>query len=252
MIVDAIDPRPGETLIEIGGGHGELTEKLRAAAHHQRINFRLVVVEKDARLAEEIKKRFSGEKNIEVKTDDIRAMLPSFVSKLPRGSYKLVGNIPYYLTGYLLRLTGELKPKPSRAVFMLQREVAERLAAEPPKMNRLAAMVQFWGSPKILTIVSRRAFSPRPKVDGAVVVIETKKNPGIMPEIYFRAARILFKQPRKTLLNNLSASKNLGSKEEIRAELKKLSLQESLRPQDLHLKDILNIAKAFFASRPQN
>ena len=87
---------------------------------------------------------------------------------------KIVGNIPYYITGKLLRIISELEHKPERTVLLIQKEVALRICATPPDMNRLAASVQFWADAEIIAHVPRNDFSPAPEVDSAVVVLNAK------------------------------------------------------------------------------
>jgi 16S rRNA (adenine1518-N6/adenine1519-N6)-dimethyltransferase len=184
--------------------------------------------------------------------------------------YKIVGNIPYYITGKLLRVISELDQKPVRAVLMVQKEVAERICAVSPEMNRLAASVQFWADARIIAIVPKKDFSPPPEVDSAVIVLETKKwaldgTPAhgsaahIDPELYYRAVRGIFAQPRKTLLNNIMAIDNAlnekndkngpddkpkmsHGKEVVAARLMECGIDPAARPQDLDIAQITLIA----------
>ncbi len=160
-IINALDLAAGDAVLEIGPGHGELTLPLaeRCAAHGGRV----IAIEKDAALAEALAARV-GEAGlagrVEIVADDILAFLkkPGVLAEkisAPQARWKIAGNIPYYLTGHLLREIGELDPPPARAVFMVQKEVAERAAAHPPRMNRLAASVQFWAEASVLFTVLR-------------------------------------------------------------------------------------------------
>ena len=168
--------------------------------------------------------------------------------------YKIVGNIPYYITGKLLRTISELDHKPERTVLLIQKEVAERICAVPPAMNRLAASVQFWADAEIVAPVPRCDFSPAPEVDSTVIVLKTKDTrqnsaaPGgnvVEPALYYRAVRGIFAQPRKTLLNNLSAMAAKGiSKDQIVEQLQKIGVNHTARPQDLGIEQIIAIAKA--------
>jgi 16S rRNA (adenine1518-N6/adenine1519-N6)-dimethyltransferase len=246
-IAAALEIEPGDTIIEIGAGGGELTEKLKT----ENEKVKILAIEKDPRLAEKLRQRFAENKNIKVIEGDAIQVLPALLA--PR--FKIAGNIPYYLTGHLLRTIGELKPKPVVCVFTLQKEVAERLAAAPPRMNRLAASVQFWAEPKILGVLPKTIFHPQPKVDSAIVILKTKRPPeGAKPDDYYKTVRILFRQPRKTLLNNLlqagrrQARTQKGKypeREEIAAILRRLNLDPNLRPQDLEIADILRIGDDF-------
>ena len=135
-----------------------------------------------------------------------------------------------------MRILSELKNKPALTVLMLQKEVAERIAAKPPKMNLLAAAVQFWAEPKILFALKPRDFSPPPKVESAVVTLNSKPHT-LNPEKYYKFIHILFKQPRKTLLNNLQGGLKLP-KNEIETALKSLKINPQTRPQNLSLEVI--------------
>ncbi len=137
---------------------------------------------------------------------------------------------------------GDLEKLPYLVVFTIQKEVAERLCAEKGKFNLLAAAVQFWGEPKIIFHLDKNNFSPPPAVDSAVIKITPKEFPSAIKADYYRFIKISFKQPRKTLLNNLSAGLNL-KKEQIIPVLSKLDLSPSSRPQDLDIQTILNLIK---------
>src|SRR3989344_1449389 len=157
-IADALSLRSGNIVIEVGPGHGELTELLlRADGVH------VVAIEKDPALVSLLQEKFKDTAAFEAQEGDVRFDLASIASRFD--SYKLAGNIPYYLTGFLFRVINELETKPELIVFTLQKEVAERIYSEPPEMNLLAASIQVWAEPKILGILQRGDFSPPPEVD---------------------------------------------------------------------------------------
>ncbi len=244
-IAELLSLQPGETVIEIGPGHGELTAELLA------FDLRLIAVERDPELAEYARREFGGK--IKVMEGDILKVLPRLASELKAESYKLVGNIPYYLTGYLLRTISELQHKPALTVLTIQKEVAERLAARPPEMNRLAAAVQFWAEPRIAGLISRRDFTPPPEVDSATVVLKTRE-PQAAPSAaaaYYAALRVLFRQPRKTIANNLSAGTVLA-RPEIELSLRESGLRPNLRPQDLSVENIRKLAGKFADKFPES
>lgn len=238
-IGEAVEPRPSETIIEIGPGHGELTKVLREANSESHI----IAIEKDANLGELLQKKFAGDEYIEIVKGDALELLPDTVrlKKLKAATYVVVGNIPYYITGRLLRTLGELNERPSRIVLTIQKEVAERICAEPPRMNRLAAIVQFWAEPKILRIVSRSAFKPEPDVDSAIIVLSTRgrasKTVGF--PTYTEIVRKLFAQPRKTILNNLRAT---IPAQDVERALRAANVVPEQRPQDLTIEAIVDIA----------
>lgn len=248
-MITALAPLRGETVIEIGPGRGALTRPLAAAC--KKNGARLIAIEKDARLAvaleEEFKKSGAGDE-VRIISGDALALLKSShalpeVGKSDR--YKIIGNIPYYLTAHLLRVIGEQEALPANCILMMQKEVAERIMAEPPKMNRLAASVQFWAEPKTIASVSRENFIPVPKVDSAVIALTTRerREKSLEAKRYYAALRALFAQPRKTILNNLAAyaDKKTGAE-----KLFGLHLDPGARPQDLAVDEVSAIARAFF------
>lgn len=258
-IIRALELRGDETVVEIGAGHGELTVPLAVARACT-----VVTIEKDAAAAEGLRARLRAEKikNVDVRTGDaLRTLTPSSAKTAPVFSeqYKITGNIPYYLTGRLLRIIGELAASsqtPERAVLMLQREVAERICATTPRMNRLAASVQFWADPKIICTVPKRDFSPPPQVDSAVVLLRTKNLAAtaaaapavssVAPDKYYAAVRALFAQPRKTILNNLRAGRGRETREGVAIILQKIGIPPTDRPQDLTIAAIAAIARAYW------
>jgi len=239
----AVPIKSGETIIEIGPGHGELTKFLFEQVAEQKSSSRspVVLIEKDRRLAAQLLDSFP---RAEVADGDVLEILPRLVRdrKLRTGGYQLVGNIPYYITGHLLRTIGCLKSRPRSCVFLVQKEVAERIAAQPPRMNRLAASVQIWAHPQALFSVPRRDFIPPPRVDSAVIRLELLPKPLIASaEAADSILRILFAQPRKTVLNNLRT--HLPSREVLDRFFEREGLDPRVRPQNLSLQQIASIGK---------
>lgn len=248
-IIAALELRDGDTVIEVGPGHGELTGELL------RYPITLYAIEKDQNLYETLARK--KWKDTKAKYcfihEDIRNILQGggaqfnsnkYMEVQPpsiHAPYKITGNIPYYLTGRLLRLLGELEPKPERAIFTLQREVAERITAAPPKMNLLAASIQFWADPKIITYISKNDFKPKPKVDSAVIKLKTKKYESGTKKPYYELIKILFKQPRKTILNNLRVFSEIP----VGTILKKTGINPAMRPQNVSIEQIKNLAREF-------
>jgi len=235
-IVEGLNLTGEETVVEIGPGGGQLTEHILAALPKGR----LIAIEKDSELAIGLEKRL-GEQLTLIK-GDVRDVLPSLTERLSDTSYSLIGNIPYYLTGRLLRTLGELKHKPVLSVLTVQKEVAERLTAEPPKMNLLAAVVQFWAVTELLFTIPRTQFDPPPNVESAVVRLTARETLPTTPERYYRTARTLFKQPRKTIVNNLVAGSE-KSKMDLSEELSTIGIDPSDRPQNLTVADIVTVSK---------
>ncbi|MBI2623292.1 MAG: ribosomal RNA small subunit methyltransferase A [Candidatus Liptonbacteria bacterium] len=258
-VAAALELAPGDTIIEIGAGHGELTEELMSEKWKVKSGEKIQVlaIEKDSRLARTLREKYSRSRNIEIVEGDVRTVLPSLLttshsSLATRHSplvYKLCGNIPYYLTGFLFRIVSELEPLPARAVFTIQKEVAERIDAKPPHMNQLAASVQFWAEPKIIRVVPRSAFSPAPKVDSAILLLNPVIKKGERGEKgergkYYAAVHALFSQPRKTILNNVAAALHVP-KEEAAHTLHEAGIAPLARAQNLSVADIKKISSLF-------
>lgn len=239
VIINALQITEGDTIIEIGPGHGELTNVLaRRIAHSAHSHERLIAIEKDPEFARVLKNSFS---NIEIIEGDVLKILPALcASRFAICPWKLVGNIPYYITGYLFRTIGELAHKPNRAVFTIQKEVAERVCETPPRMNRLAASVQIWAEPNIIMTLAPDNFDPPPTVDSAIIVLNMRNNALSIKEwkIYYRMVRILFRQPRKTIMNNLSLGLPDMSKEKLLALLAGADLNPTARPHNLSIAKI--------------
>ncbi len=248
-IIDSLDLRADDFVIEIGPGHGELTTAIAAKTVRK-----IVAIEKDLNLAHPLHalfaKKDTGQQGVDIIEGDALTALPDLVREnLAAGTpWKLAGNIPYYITGKLLRVISDLENKPARSVIMVQSEVAVRMCAKPPDMNRLAASVQFWAVAKIVMHVPKEDFSPIPEVDSAVVLLEAKTaQEEVEPSRYYDAVRSIFAQPRKTILNNIYAgTQKKLSKQETEAELTKLSINPGSRPQDLTIRDISSLARMFF------
>jgi len=239
-IVAALELQPGETVIEVGAGRGELTGELL------RHNINLIAVEKDKWLARQLASKFSiFNDQFSIKEGDVLKVLPQLTKTLNPKPYTLVGNIPYYLTGYLLRLIGELEHKPALIVFTLQKEVAERLAAQPPQMNKLAASVQFWAKPEIIDYLKPGDFSPPPKVRSAIIRLHPKPYT-LNPIPYYQLVNIIFKQPRKTIFNNLRPARRSlgeGGGTGLEKRLAEIGLTGKERPQNLTIDQIKTLSQ---------
>lgn len=245
-IVAALELKNGDVVIEIGAGHGELTKELRVTDK----GLKIIAIEKDGNLAQSLRDSIKSNGNlVEIIEGDALKLLPRLILKLP--NYKIVGNIPYYITGRLLRIIGELHQKPKIIVLTVQKEVAERIIAKAPRMNLLAASVQIWAKAEIIGYISKREFQPIPKVDSAIVRLKlitlTSRSADECYKIdlvYYKTLKILFKQPRKTVLNNLNAF--FRKKEMIIGVLEKNNVDPNARPQNLGLETIKNLAEMLY------
>lgn len=239
-IAKLVDPENHDTIIEIGPGHGELTQELRIRNEKSKI----IAIEKDPWLAKALVKKFAADQKIEILTGDILKIFPNLTKNSPpaTGNYKIVGNIPYYITGKILRLIGALSRRPEKIVLMVQQEVAERIVSRPPKMNLLSAIIQSWSQPAIRRRVPRGDFRPAPAVDSAVLeLIPRQEEAGAgAQETFYDFIRIVFKQPRKPLANNLVAGK-LADKAAVGEILARLGFDSRIRPQNISLEDLVRL-----------
>lgn len=222
-------------VIEIGPGHGELTESLIAAGAEK-----IVAIEKDPSLAILLREKYAARPSVTIVEGDVRKILPELVATT--GSV-ITGNIPYYLTGYLLRRLGELitdDPKLiTKVVLLVQKEVAERACATAPRTNLLSAVIHGFAEPKIALTVPRGAFAPPPKVDSALLVLVPHTNMATEKFArYVRAAKTLFAHPRKTVTNNL---RDLLGTERTQALLAETGIKENARPAELSPAEIEKI-----------
>ena len=202
-IVAAADLSASDVVVEVGAGVGTLTRPLAERAG------RVLALELDDQLVQVLHDCLSDAHNVEIVHGDVLSFSPS---ELAGRAYKVVGNLPYYVTSAVLRHFLSGTPRPRMMVVTVQREVAERIVAKPGKMSLLAVSVQFYGSPRVVARIPAGAFYPVPKVDSAVVRIDVGEQPavplgeGIDEAGFFRVVRAGFSQKRKKLRNSLSAS----------------------------------------------
>lgn len=235
-IADAAGINNGETVLEIGPGAGTLTRKLVERAGE------VIAVELDETLAAELPGRVR-DTNLTVVCQDI---LKFDLTTLPPG-YKVVANIPYYLTSHLIRLLGESKNSPQKAVLLIQKEVAERVAARPGSMSMLSVSAQFYWEVSLGPVVLAELFTPPPKVDSQVLVLTARPTP-LFPDVdtkgFFRVVKAGFSNRRKTLSNSLAGGLHL-SKQDISVKLAVAGVNPQCRPQELNLADWYKIYLEF-------
>ncbi len=227
-IAGSADITPADTVLEIGSGLGTLTAVLVQQAKQ------VVAVEFDEQLARELPSRIRAQ-NLEVINQDI---LRLDFTKLPAG-YKIVANIPYYLTSNLIRVISETANHPSIAVLLVQKEVAERAAAEPGAMSILSVTAQYFWEVSLGNVVPAKLFTPPPKVDSQVLILV--KRPKLLfkavdTKIFFQLVKAGFSQRRKTLLNSLSAGLMLD-KEVIKQICETAGIDTGRRAQSLSIED---------------
>ena len=231
----------GDEVLEIGPGLGSLTRVLAQTAG------RVVAVELDERLLPILRAELAAYENVAVIHGDILEQDPG---ELFEGPYKVVANVPYYITGAILRHLLAAGHKPTLMVLTVQKEVAERLKAEPPNMSLLAVSVQLYGAVEVVDTIKAGAFWPRPEVDSAVVRIEVKVErplPLAEEEAFCDLVRAGFGQKRKQLQNNL---RQLGyGKAQIREALKEAGVDGRRRAETLSLEEWLGVYNSFESGR---
>ncbi len=239
-IIRAGDIKTTDTILEIGPGKGMLTEKLLEHAS------KVIAIEKDFELVGLLKEKFTKEidsqKLILVQGD----ILNIEISKLVANHYKLIANIPYYITGAILKkFLQEEKVQPERIVLLLQKEVAERIVARDGRESILSISVKAYGEPKYIETVQKRYFSPAPKVDSAILLIQdiSRRNfVSLNEEKFFEIVKKGFAHKRKLLSGNLKPS--LGS--EAPKWLEECGVGEKARAENLKLENWLCLAKKVY------
>lgn len=234
-VVDAAEIEKGDIVLEIGPGEGVLTEALVNAGA------KVIAIESDKDLIPVLNNRF-GEKIQLVKGDALN--LDASVKKtLKPFEYKIVSNLPYNITSLFLEQYLSTKPKPSRIILMLQKEVVDKAVAKPPQMSLLSVMVQLYAEATKIRNVKKGAFQPPPKVDSAVIRLDLFQDLDEKTEKIIGLAKAGFSAKRKQLRNNL-VSANYGSREEIEEALKNAGLKEQERAERLTPEDWRNLAQA--------
>jgi 16S rRNA (adenine1518-N6/adenine1519-N6)-dimethyltransferase len=226
-IADAADIQPSDTVLEIGPGPGTLTKILVQQAQE------VVAVELDEKLALALPS-WVPVANLRVV---VQSILEFDLTSLPP-VYKLVANIPYYLTSNLIRVLSESSNPPAIAVLLIQKEVAERVVSVPGNMSILSVSAQYYWDVSVGPLVGAEMFTPRPKVDSQVLILRARTAPlyddVTDPSQFFRIVKAGFSGKRKTLLNSLSAGLALP-KDQTRSLLEEAGVDPGLRAQTLSL-----------------
>ncbi len=196
-LVVAAEVTPADQVLEIGPGLGSLTHHLARSAQ------RVVAVELDERLIPVLHQQLAAYPQVEIIHGDI--LTQDLARLFPSAPYKVVANVPYYITAAILRHLLASAARPAVMVLTVQKEVAERLTATPGNLSLLAVSVQFYGRPTLVGVIKAGAFWPRPEVDSAIVKIDLRgQTPPFDDEaLFFRLVRAGFSQKRKQLKNNL-------------------------------------------------
>lgn len=234
-VLDAAHIKGGDTVLEVGPGLGTLTERILKR------NAKVIAVEKDQVLAEQLAKN----KQVTVVNEDILKYDLNHISP----PYKVAANIPYYLTSALIRNLLESPNQPSAIGILIQKEVAERLVAEPGKMSILSFSAQYYAEVSLSRIVEAKLFDPPPKVDSQVVSLRPYDKPLFQAntKILFRLVKAGFAEKRKKLLNSLAGSLGLG-KSKVDEILRAAGLGDNVRAQELSMNDWESLYKAYIST----
>jgi len=250
LILDAAELDSTDTVVEVGPGLGVLTGELAARAG------RVIAVELDDRMAEALEKSLVTVENVTVVNGDILKMSPAALVQEAVGAggsldYKVVANLPYYITSLVLRHFLEAAAKPRSMVVMVQREVADVIAAGPGRMSLLSVSVQFYGKPEVVEYVPARCFYPAPEVDSAILKIGVYAEPGVaVSDVagFFGLVRAGFSASRKQLANSLA--QGLGKpKAEAMSLLEESGIEARRRAQTLSLEEWARLWEVSAASR---
>ena len=223
---------PGVAVLEIGPGRGILTNELLE------LGGKVIAVEKDSALVEHLKERFREAIDLGVLTiveDDVRNVSLSSLG-LEKHSFVLAANIPYYITGEIIRTFLSTEMQPKRIALLVQREVAERIARDK-KESILSLSVKAYGTPKYVKTVSRGSFSPAPSVDSAILSIDNISNDffsDFHEDDFFKVVKAGFAAKRKMLAGNLTA---IAPREKIERAFQKCGLDRKIRAEDVSLEE---------------
>jgi 16S rRNA (adenine1518-N6/adenine1519-N6)-dimethyltransferase len=235
----AVSVRAGETILEIGPGKGALSRELLAKGA------KVVAVEKDEALVGQLAQTFAVEiasGKLVVVGDDIRNFDPTTFGFAARG-YVVAANIPYYITGEIIRqfLTAAVQPR--AMALLVQKEVAERIIARDGKESILSLSVKAYGSPKLIAKVSRGNFSPPPSVDSAILLVDDISKrffSDVSEKEFFTVVRAGFASKRKFLANNLGGQ---FGKENVLKAFIACKIDEKTRAENVHLNEWRHLAK---------
>ena len=244
-IIDSAQIKAGEVVLEIGPGTGNLTEALLKAGAE------VVAVEKDENLFQLLKLK-SQNPNLKIIEGDIL----KFDETQIKPPYRVLANIPYYLTGALIQKFLLSPNRPSQMILMTQKEVGERITARPPRANYLSSLVQFLADAEILFGVKKENFWPQPKVDSVIIkltphLISTSlrsyahaKSAKVKKDVekYIDFLKVIFRQPRQTLFNNLRKSGLANAdKDKLDLAFQELGLDKKIRPQNLNQQQLIKL-----------
>ena len=251
LVTSTAELTPTDIVMEIGPGLGVLTKELAKQAGW------VVTIELDSKLAAILKQTLAAFNNVTIINEDVLQIDPQallqeqkkrFSPKISGPfSYKVVANLPYYITSPVLRHFLEASLKPQIVVVMVQKEVAEAIVAEPGEMSVLSVSVQFYGQPKIISYVPAQCFYPAPEVDSAILRVTPYAKPAVDvadETSFFRLVRAGFTTPRKQICNSLTQGLGLP-KAEVLSLLAKANIALQRRAETLALAEWAKLWQVF-------
>jgi len=242
LIISSASLKPCDVVLEVGPGLGVLSEEIAS-----RVAW-LIAIELDVRLSALLEKSLSSLHNVSIFNDDILKVAPLFLlNHAPKDSpsqgntcpsYKVVANLPYYITSALLRHFLEASVRPQLMVLMVQKEVAQAIAARPGRMSVLSVSVQLYARPEIIEYVPAQCFYPPPEVDSALLKLHCYSDPAVPVEgdSFFRLVRAGFTVSRKQIVNSLVVGLGL-SKDKARSWLSLAGVSPERRAETLSLEE---------------
>ena len=246
-ILSTAELNPGDIVVEVGPGLGILTEGLAKQGAQ------VIAVELDRKLVTLLKRRLTAFPDVKIINADILRVTPrqileskSAVSALFQG-YKVIANLPYYITSPLLRHFFEALPQPSEMIVMVQKEVGEAMVAKPGNMSLLSVKTQFYSKPTIVSYVPPSSFYPPPKVDSVILRLDVYSQPPIEipnPASFFDVVMHGFSSPRKQLRNSLAHSLDMPPSQ-VTLLLEKTGIEGERRAETLSLEEWRELWKVF-------
>ena len=242
-ILDIAEVSETDSVLEIGPGLGILTSALEERAAMT------VAVELDSELTDYLRSKYRAEERVRIVEQDARYVDVEALGLLP--TYKVVANLPYSTATVILRRLLEQSTPPASLTVMVQREVGDRMTAEPPAMSLLALATQLYSQARVAFVVGPEAFSPPPRVDSAVVRLDPHPSlplPSDDRQSLFELATMAFQAKRKTLANSLAAGLSLP-KSAVAYELTRIDIDPMRRPQTLTVAEWCRLAQSSLGER---
>lgn len=248
--LEAAELSLNDFVVEVGPGFGILTLPMCDEAG------RVLAIETDPKMIDILKTLGSSKTNLDVTHQNIlRTSSEEFYEAYKLWStkrtsvshYKVVSNLPYYITSAIIKLFMEARHRPEVMVLMVQKEVAERIAAKAGDMSMLGLSVQLYGAPEVVSLVPKTAFWPQPQVESAILKIKVyKKIPYAVDDIktFFRIAKAGFSEKRKQLHNSLSGGLQLDL-DVVKKTLEGIGIESTTRPEDLGMEEWVKVYTAF-------